>query len=108
MRTPQPVEWDREIVYESIWSLLVSIDKHNRQVPKAGHDGLEESNKIGSILLTPLATGIGKVSAERWAAQMVLAMKHFVDAKQNPRKWSTLTPTDISDHTSEVVNTWNM
>ncbi|KAG5983964.1 hypothetical protein E4U55_006574 [Claviceps digitariae] len=107
MRTPQPVEWDREIVYESIWSLFVSIDKHNRQVLHAGHDG-GESKKINSILLTPLATGIGKVSAKRWAAQMVLAIKHFVDAKQNPQKWSRLTPMDISDHTSEVIDTWSM
>ncbi|KAG6009354.1 hypothetical protein E4U21_002662 [Claviceps maximensis] len=108
MRTPQPVEWDREIVYESIWSLLVSIDKHNRQVLHTGHAGDEESNTIRSILVTPLATGVGKVSAERWAAQMVLALKHFVDAKQNPRRWGRLTPTDISDHTGEVEHTWSM
>ncbi|KAG6041197.1 hypothetical protein E4U41_005687 [Claviceps citrina] len=105
-RTPQPVDWDREIVYESIWSLMVAIDKHNGRV-NAGHDGDGESY-IHSILLTPLATGVGRVSAHRWAAQMIMAMKHFVDAKQNPQKWSRLTPEDIFDHTNEVGVTWSM
>ncbi|QPG93529.1 hypothetical protein C2857_000538 [Epichloe festucae Fl1] len=106
MRTPQPVEWDREIVYESTWSLLVTIDKHNRRTC-AGCES-DADPRISSILIPPLATGIGKVSPERWAAQMVMAMKHFVDAKQNPRKWSRLTPMDIFDHTNEVVDTWSM
>ncbi|KAK2591563.1 hypothetical protein QQS21_010733 [Conoideocrella luteorostrata] len=101
MRTPQEVTWDREVVYESIWSLLVTIDKHNKGVDK-------EQDKISSILMTPLATGIGRVSSERWAHQTVLAMKHFVDAKQHPEKWGRLTPADIFDHTNEVVDTWVM
>ncbi|KAG5938998.1 hypothetical protein E4U53_007913 [Claviceps sorghi] len=60
MRTPQSVAWDREIVYESIWSLLVSIEKHNRRVLYVGRDSDGESIRIQSILLTPVATGIGR------------------------------------------------
>ncbi|KAG5919035.1 hypothetical protein E4U42_006619 [Claviceps africana] len=108
MRTPQSVEWDREIVYRTIWSLLVSIDKHNRQVLHAGHDSDGESITIRGILLTPLATGTGRVSAERWAAQMVLAVKHFVNAKQYPGIWSRLTPPDITGITNDLEGTWCM
>ncbi|KID94493.1 phage tail assembly-like protein, partial [Metarhizium majus ARSEF 297] len=99
MRTPQEVEWDREVVYESIWSLLVAIDKHNRARPE---------DRISSILMTPLATGTGRVSPERWAHQMFLAMKHFVDAKRHPDKWSKLETVEIFEYANEVSDTWTM
>jgi O-acetyl-ADP-ribose deacetylase (regulator of RNase III) len=105
MRTPQDVRWDREVVYESIWSLLVAIDKHNRAVE--GGEG-NPSEKISSILMTPLATGFGKVSPEKWAHQMLLAIKHFVDAKQHADKWSRLRPSEIVDYSNEVVDTWGL
>jgi O-acetyl-ADP-ribose deacetylase (regulator of RNase III) len=104
MRVPQEVGWDREVVYECIWSLLCAVDKHNRLV----QDGRSAGDvKIESLLMTPLATGIGRVSAERWASQAVLAIKHFVEATENPGKWSALEPADIFDHCNEVVDTWN-
>lgn len=105
MRVPQEVEWDREVVYESIWSLLVTLDKHNRAVERGEK---KPEDRISSILMTPLATGFGKVSPERWAHQMLMAMKHFVDAKQHPDKWSNLKPAEIFDYANEVVDTWTM
>lgn len=69
MREPTNVVWDREVVYESIWSLLCEVEGRNRA----------SEEKINRLLLTPQAAGIGKVSKERWSAQMVLAIKHFVD-----------------------------
>ncbi|OAQ60478.1 hypothetical protein VFPPC_06613 [Pochonia chlamydosporia 170] len=105
MRTPQEVRWDREVVYESVWSLLVTIDKHNRAVERGEGD---PGDKISTILMTPLATGIGRVNPERWAHQMLLAIKHFVDAKQHPDKWSSLKPAEIFDYANEVVDTWAM
>ncbi|TWU74179.1 hypothetical protein ED733_001199 [Metarhizium rileyi] len=105
MRTPQEVEWDREVVYESIWSLLVTIDKHNKAV-KQGNGNT--ADKISSILMTPLATGTGRVSPERWAHQMLLALKHFVDAKRHPDKWSRLKPIESSEYARELVDTWTM
>ncbi|OAQ93842.1 phage tail assembly-like protein [Purpureocillium lilacinum] len=106
MRTPQEVTWDREVVYESVWSLLVAVDRHNEGVRarSSSHQDVE----IESILMTPLATGIGRVSEERWAHQCVLAMNHFLEAKQRPDKWSSLAPVDIFEHTNEVVDTWTM
>ncbi|KAJ6442280.1 phage tail assembly-like protein [Purpureocillium lavendulum] len=106
MRTPQEVTWDREVVYESVWSLLVAVDRHNEKV-RAGAGG-ETDVAIGSVLMTPLATGIGRVSETRWAHQCVLAMKHFLEAKERPDKWSQLTPVEIFEHTNEVVETWTM
>jgi O-acetyl-ADP-ribose deacetylase (regulator of RNase III) len=105
MRTPQDAKWDREVVYESIWSLLVAIDKHNRKVDK---DEGDSGEKISTILMTPLATGIGRVSPKRWAHQMLLALKHFVDAKEHPDKWSKLEPVEIFESANEVVDTWDM
>ncbi|EFY88078.1 hypothetical protein J3459_012768 [Metarhizium acridum] len=105
MRMPQEVEWDREVVYESIWSLLVTIDKHNRAVDQGkGSPG----DRISRILMTPLATGMGRVSPERWAHQMLLAMKHFVDAKRHPDKWSKLKTVETFEYANEVADTWTM
>ncbi|CCM05084.1 uncharacterized protein FIBRA_07291 [Fibroporia radiculosa] len=32
MRVPQDVRWNREVVYNCVWSLLVALDEHNRAV----------------------------------------------------------------------------
>ncbi|PHH61326.1 hypothetical protein CDD81_460 [Ophiocordyceps australis] len=98
MRVPAVVTWDREVVYEAAWSLLCAVEQHNR--------GAGEAERIGSLLVTPLATGVGRVSAERWAGQFVLALKHFDDASKNPGKWSSLEPPDILAYASEVAKTW--
>ena len=105
MRIPQDVTWDREVVYEAVWSLLCAVDKHNVKVQDG--NGAEQV-EIRSLLMTPMATGCGRVSPERWAQQLILALKHFVDAKDNPRQWSSLEPINISDYTNEVMDTWTM
>ena len=105
MRTPQDVTWDREVVYEAVWSLLCAVDKHNVKV----RDGTgPELVEIRSLLMTPMATGCGRVSAKRWAHQLILALKHFVDAMDNPSQWSSLEPLKISDYAHEMVDTWAM
>ncbi|PHH82078.1 hypothetical protein CDD82_7073 [Ophiocordyceps australis] len=98
MRVPADVTWDREVVYEAAWSLLCAVHQHNA--------GALEADAIGSLLVTPLATGVGRVSADRWAGQFVLALKHFDDATKNPGKWSCLDPSDILAYSSEVAKTW--
>jgi O-acetyl-ADP-ribose deacetylase (regulator of RNase III) len=96
MREPMNVVWDREVVYESVWSLLCQVEGHNRA----------SEEKINRLLMTPLAAGIGKVSKERWSAQMVLAMKHFVDAVERPERWSRMQWNDIMKDCDEVATTW--
>ena len=96
MRMPADANWDREVVYECIWSLLCA-----GKAP----EGEEE---IRSILMTPLATGVGRLSPERWAAQAVLAMKHFTEASENPEKWSSLGWADLGKSYVETQLTWNL
>lgn len=106
MRTPGDAAWDREVVYEAVWSLLVAIDRHNEAVAAGAAD--DGDVEIRSLLMPPLATGTGRVSADRWAHQCVLAMKHFVAAKREPAKWSALTPADMAEQADEVAETWAM
>ncbi|KAL1998464.1 hypothetical protein VTN02DRAFT_6126 [Thermoascus thermophilus] len=97
MRAPGAVVWDREIVYECVWSLLCEVERWNRD---------RSDDRIETMLMTPLATGVGAVSAERWAAQFVLALKHFVDALERPGRWSRLDWGEIEHDVLEVEGTW--
>ena len=101
MRVPQSAEWDREIVYECVWSLLCAIDKHNKSLSPG-----DQQDKIQTVLMTPLATGTGGVSPERWASQLLLALKHFDDAEKNENKWKALQVPHILDYSQEVMDTW--
>ncbi|KAJ5697504.1 hypothetical protein N7488_011188 [Penicillium malachiteum] len=110
MREPDDVTWDREIVYECVWSLLNQVEGYNRDLWKEStswKSGSETRKKrIDSMLLTPLAVGVGKVSKERWAAQMILALKHFVDAVENASVWSALEWDRIGKVGDEITKTW--
>lgn len=97
MREPGDVNWDREVVYECVWSLLCQVEGYNRRTPR---------KRIESALMTPLAVGVGKVSKERWAAQTVLALKHFVEAVDRPQEWSSLQWDQIERVCDEVTGTW--
>jgi O-acetyl-ADP-ribose deacetylase (regulator of RNase III) len=95
MRTPDNVEWDHEIVYECVWSLLAAIKRHNRNAT--------DGDKIKSILMTPLATGVGQVSLERWAQQTAIALRHAIDAELRPEVWGSIDwPT--AQHLTEQVS----
>lgn len=98
MREPEDVRWDKEVVYECVWSLLCQVEGHNRAAQGEG--------KIEKILMTPLAVGVGKVSKERWAVQTVLALRQFVDAIERPARWSSLGWNDIEKDSREIVRTW--
>ena len=100
MRQPEPIPWDREVVYECVWSLLCAVQRWN--------EGCSESDRIGSILMTPLATGTGGVSAKKWAVQTVLALKHFMEADREEAKWSQLDIFQIQDLSEEVAATHSM
>lgn len=104
MRVPQTVDWDREVVYECTWSLLCAIDKHNRNVRRGAQDGPQD--EIHSLLMVPMATGVGAVSPEKWARQTVLALKHYIDAVEHESKWRALEPIDISEYAGAVEQTW--
>jgi O-acetyl-ADP-ribose deacetylase (regulator of RNase III) len=106
MRLPDNVGWDREIVYECVWSLLCAIDRHNRSVKDSNAEPAEAMIKY--ILMTPLATGVGNVSAEKWAHQAVLALKNYYCAVENAAQWSSLTWTQVTKFSIEVAKTHGM
>ncbi|KAK4500460.1 hypothetical protein PRZ48_008649 [Zasmidium cellare] len=103
MRVPDDVRWDREVVFECLWSLLCSIDEHNRSIRAGNRDGEKE---IKTILMTPLATGVGRISPTKWAEQCVLAMKHYVEAVRNPETWSNLEWGKIIEDHAEIEATY--
>jgi O-acetyl-ADP-ribose deacetylase (regulator of RNase III) len=109
MRIPQNVVWDREVIYECIWSLLCAVVKHNEEhdefVSQLPDDARTDDRRIESILMTPLATGVGQVPAKRWAEQAVLAMKHFVEANENSETWKRLNWGKILQDQSTVART---
>ncbi|KAF9892488.1 hypothetical protein FE257_001597 [Aspergillus nanangensis] len=98
MKVPTSVSWDREVVFECVWSLLCQVEGWNRG---------RTTDRIESILMTPLATGVGGVSEERWAAQLVLALRQFVDALERPQRWSRLGWGEILDDAMVVEKTWS-
>lgn len=108
MRIPQDVRWDREVVYECIWSLLNAIYSHNVNASS-------EDEKIRSMMMSPLATGSGFVAEDRWAQQLCLAIKHFIVAVEKPqpperdgegrsRVWKGWPEAHREEH--EVAATW--
>ncbi|KAL2830121.1 hypothetical protein BJY01DRAFT_261019 [Aspergillus pseudoustus] len=108
MRTPDNVRWDREVVYECVWSLLCAVEGWNRGLEEGKGGEYRERGRIESLLITPMATGCGAVSPKKWAAQFVLAMRYFVDALERPERWSALGWREIYEDTNDVEQTWKM
>ncbi|RPD77341.1 macro domain-like protein [Lentinus tigrinus ALCF2SS1-7] len=96
MKRPEEVGWNRELVYNAMWALLCEVGRWNAEVDAeavAGATGTEgagtgsgKRTRIWRILMTGLGTGAGGVSAERCAAQMVLAVKHYAEAGALPAR----------------------
>ncbi|KAF8811909.1 macro domain-like protein [Phlegmacium glaucopus] len=97
MRIPESVTWNREIVYNLMWSLLNSLELHNAAV-----DDQTPGGRIQKVLMTGLGTGVGNVSGERCAQQMALAVKDFLDASAHPEKWSSLSWNDAIEYAEEA------
>lgn len=110
MRVPREVRWDREVVFECVWALLCAVDMHNREhsEPQRGSEHQSSDTnavpRIDTILLTPLATGAGRISEARWAAQCVLAMKYWLEAVEQPEKWANLSWTDVYGEIADSID----
>ena len=96
MRVPDDVRWDREVVYECVWTLLCAIGNHNQEVMGASETGKQAAGG---------ATGCGYVSAERWAHQAALAIRHYVDAVEHPDVWSRMNWPDAQKLAMETQKT---
>lgn len=101
MRVPSIATWDREVVYESVWSLMCELDRWNH--PGGGY---RKDDTINRILTTPVATGTGRVDPNTWSSQFVLALKHFSEALEKPQRWNSLGWSDLEKEVKEVEKTW--
>ena len=93
MRTPVDVSWHKDLVYNSMWSLLAEISLWNR--------GKADNERIKRVLMTGLGTGVGNVSKEICAKQMVLAVKHWIRPAPPTPDWS-----DVAPRAQEVKDTF--
>lgn len=107
MRTPGPC--GREVVYACVWSLLGALERHNDAVDSSKGSGTggaaEEPGRavrIESILMTPLGTGVGRVSYEQWARQAVLAVKHWLESVEDPERWMKRDWADVARIEAEL------
>lgn len=107
MRIPDDVRWDREVAYECVWSLLCAVDNHNRALRARDANARGGEKEIKSILMTPLGTGVGRISAKKWAEQCVLAMKQWVEAVQHPEAWSNLEWGKILEDHEVIAKTYH-
>lgn len=103
MRRPESVAWNREIVYNLMWSILVSLEQHNAAVDDLTQIGT--GTRIRKVLITGLATGVGGVSSATCAQQMALAVKHFLEASARPEKWSSMSWDDTVPLDVEIRRT---
>ncbi|KAI6096968.1 macro domain-like protein [Pisolithus croceorrhizus] len=74
MRYPEELKWHKDIVYITMWSLLVQLETWNENADN-------EEKKIKKVLMTGLGTGVGKIPPAVCAKQMALAVKHFLHAR---------------------------
>jgi hypothetical protein len=80
MRVPSNVQWNKDLVYNCMWSLQVAIENWNRTHP-------EGQGRINRVLTTGLGTGTGGVRPTVCAEQMVLAVKHFMNPPIDHPRW---------------------
>jgi hypothetical protein len=86
----QSVSWNREIVYNIMWSILVSLEQYNAAVDDLTQ--IRTGTTIRKVLVTGLGTGVGGISSAECAQQMALpvAVKHFLEASVHPEKWGPM------------------
>ncbi|KZT09785.1 macro domain-like protein [Laetiporus sulphureus 93-53] len=82
MRYPIDVHWHKDLVYNTMWSLLTELEHWNEHAA--------EVDRIESVAMTGLATGVGGIDKELCACQMVLAIKHFLDTRseEGQKRWA--------------------
>jgi O-acetyl-ADP-ribose deacetylase (regulator of RNase III) len=52
--------------------------------------------------MTPLGTGVGRVSYEQWARQAVLAVKHWLESVEDPERWMKRDWADVARIEAEL------
>ncbi|VDB97596.1 unnamed protein product [Peniophora sp. CBMAI 1063] len=88
MRVPTDVSWHKDLAYNVVCTLLCELERWN--------EGAGEEGRIRRVAIPGLATGTGRYDPDMCARQMVLAVKHFRDARSKEgrerladRRWTT-------------------
>ncbi|CAG8450557.1 791_t:CDS:2 [Ambispora gerdemannii] len=76
MRTPKKLYGDDDIVYRCTWAILTCIRKHNATLRRP-------EDRINNVICAGFGSGVGAFPVEGCAKQMVLAIKHFLEAPVN-------------------------
>ncbi|CAG8558832.1 9599_t:CDS:2 [Ambispora leptoticha] len=76
MRTPKALYGGDDIVYRCTWALLTSIRKHNATLRRP-------EDRINNVICAGFGTGVGEFPEEGCVKQMILAIKHFLEAPVN-------------------------
>ncbi|KZT61238.1 macro domain-like protein [Calocera cornea HHB12733] len=95
MRLPEHIEWQRDIVYDCMWNLLLALEQHNVATQGSGKE-------ISTVVMSGLGTGTGGISSQKCAEQMVLAVKHFREAQSKPDKWGQFDWEDVEVLDEEI------
>jgi O-acetyl-ADP-ribose deacetylase (regulator of RNase III) len=91
MRTPEDVSWNRDLVYDAMWSLLNEVALWNERHGAGAAAGAGASDKrIKTVLMTGLGTGTGAVPARRCARQIILAVQHFFEGVPERPRWESV------------------
>ncbi|ONH67207.1 hypothetical protein BON22_2954 [Cyberlindnera fabianii] len=100
MRSPRRVhESDLEslrMVYDWTWSILSEVEKHNSTA------GIGERPKIGSVILSGLATGYGKIPYDVAGKAMIAAIAIFYNDRLTDRQRSFLTLKFLKEDTTWI------
>jgi O-acetyl-ADP-ribose deacetylase (regulator of RNase III) len=95
MRIPSNCRWNKEVVYNCMWSLLNEIRIYNHNKPK---------QSIKTVFMTGLGTGVGRFPSDVCAEQMIVAYKHYM---RNLAKECKLTSwREIRDDSLDIENTF--
>ncbi|THG98707.1 hypothetical protein EW145_g7379 [Phellinidium pouzarii] len=116
MHRPHNISWNRDVVYNVVWSLLAEVDGLNTKagantqnsIQIAEHEMMQYTEKppIRSVLLPGLGTGTGEIPYARFATQFALAAKNFDEAIRMPEKWSCLEWEDVDQIAECLEGTW--
>ncbi|CAG8731858.1 9216_t:CDS:2 [Dentiscutata erythropus] len=81
MRIPKILNND-DLVYRCTWAMLTAIKKHNANIL----EGEIKHHRINSVVCAGFGTGVGQLSENLCAKQMMLAVNNFVNAPANAEK----------------------
>ncbi|TFY76779.1 hypothetical protein EWM64_g7233 [Hericium alpestre] len=103
MHVPMIVTWNREVVYNCMWTLLNALDRHNTSTASEGGG---EGRRIRMVLMTGLAMGSGCMLEEHCMQQMALVVHDFAEAAADPEKWSSLSWADMKRYAANGRRTY--